>query len=60
LGLGFREENGKPFNKIFAIFIILEYLPPFYPSDHDVMREPGVFNRADRGMNAKYFQQYMM
>ncbi|GBE51889.1 hypothetical protein BMS3Bbin14_00346 [bacterium BMS3Bbin14] len=38
MGLGCRQENRKPFNKVFTIFIIIEYLSAFYSSDHDIMQ----------------------
>jgi hypothetical protein len=28
-------------NEIFEIFIIMQYLSPFYPSDHNIMKEAG-------------------
>ena len=41
LGLGFRQENRKPFNKFYAIFIIIEYPTALYSSYHDMMQEAG-------------------
>jgi len=41
LGRGFRKERRQPFKEIFAVLIIIEYLPPFYSPDHDVMHEAG-------------------
>ena len=41
LGLGFRKQNRKPFNKVFAIFIIIEYPAALYSSYHYMMQEAG-------------------
>jgi len=30
-----------PFNEVFTVFVILEYLSAFYPSDHNMMQEAG-------------------
>ena len=41
LGLCFRDENRKPLNEVFTIFIIIEYPAALYSSDHNMMQEAG-------------------
>jgi len=41
LGLGFGQENRQPFDEVFAILIITEYLTAFNPADHYMMQKAG-------------------
>jgi hypothetical protein len=41
VGLGQRQEEREPLNKVFTILIISEYRAAFYSSDDNVMEETG-------------------
>jgi hypothetical protein len=39
LGLGFREENGQSYDRVFAVFIMIDFPATLYSSDYDMIRE---------------------
>jgi len=41
LALGLWKESRQPFNKVFTVCIIVEYLSTFYASDNNMMQEAG-------------------
>jgi hypothetical protein len=43
-GLGFPKNHPQPFKKLIPVGIIPEYLPPFNPSDHNVVQGTGCIN----------------
>ena len=57
LGLGFRQENRKPFNKVFTIFIIIKYPAALYSPYHDMMQEAGAIESGCPGHNHKLLLQ---
>jgi hypothetical protein len=57
LGLGFRQENGKPFNEVFTIFIIIEYPAALYSRYHDMMQKAGSIESCCPGHDHKLFLQ---
>ena len=58
LGLGFRQENRKPFNKVFTIFIIIEYPSALYSPYHDMMQEAGTIESGYPGHDYKLLLQF--
>ena len=57
LGFGFRQENRKPFNKVFTIFIIIEYPSALYSPYHDMMQEAGTIESGYPGHDYKLLLQ---
>jgi hypothetical protein len=38
---GFRKQGTNSIQEMVPVIVTLEYLPAFYPSDHDMMQEAG-------------------
>jgi len=57
LGLGFRQENGKPFNEVFTILIIIEHPAALYSPYLDMIQEAGSIESCCPGHDHKLLLQ---
>jgi len=59
-GLGPGTKILKSFNKVVTILIVAEYLPAFYPPDHNMVQNAGSIYLAVLGISWLYSQSRIM